>query len=447
MDVSVRFVSSGIYSMLLPSLVAGLSRPEAPMPRQDAPSPADRSVRAAVALFWTAVFLCLPRYYNAGPVLSQICWPLLLGLFLWALGELLEARLAAPAPEAPAPGRMPVLAAAAGVLLLAAWGRAFAVFRGYFKADLDHNIAIFFSKSGIWSRSPEFEKSVAGLPPDMREEYARVGGALEHYQEVVRQNPYFPMARYFIGNVYSDWGSVRFSRAQEARAQGRTADADALAASARKAWDDSERAYDQVKAFAPNYVQTHHQVGTLYLKRMEMEKSMGNDAKAEEYADLALKHLGLYMTLDPVFPPNYYRIAHVYATRGEFDKAEAAFRDALVYNTSNVVNRVYNDRNAETYADLGRLLLSELGRMPPKEASDPANPVFRRAVEAFQSAISAAAPYGDDSEAARFAFDAHKGLGLLYLRAGDRGAASEHWKKVMDVNPRDPDLLAVTGRR
>ncbi len=450
MDVSVRFVSSGVYSLLLPSLVAGLSRPEGLEPRQDAPSPLDRSVRTTAALFWTAIFFALPRYYNS-PLLPQI-WPALaMGAALWVLGELLEVRLSPPAPEIPLPSlkesHPSLLQAAAAASLLVGWGWAFTVFQGYFKADLDHNVAIFFSKGGVWAKGPEFDKLAASIPPEMQEEYARVGGALEHYQEVVRQNPAFPMAGYFIGNVFSDWGSVFYAHSQEARSQGRTTEADMLLASARGAWDKSLAAYDKVKAFAPNYVQTHHQVGTLYMKRMEMENALGHPDEARKDGDLALKNLGLYRTLDPVFPQNFYRIAQVLVSRGDYDGAEAAYRDALTYNSDNVVHRVYHDRNEETYVALGRLLMEEMDKSPHRKApSDLSNPLFFRAVEAFEAALKEGDALGDSADP-RFAQDAHKGLGLLYLRAGDKARASDHWKQVMAANPRDPDLLRVTGRK
>jgi hypothetical protein len=53
---------------------------------------------------------------------------------------------------------------------------------------------------------------------------------------------------------------------------------------------------------------------------------------------------------------------------------------------------------------------------------------------------------GERPEFLRFALDAHKGLGVLYLRAGDRARASEHWGAVAAINPQDADLRRVTGR-
>ena len=452
MDVSVRFVSSGIYSLLLPALVSGLSREKTPVARQDDPSPMDRWVRLTVAGFWTGIFLCLPRYYSDQSLIIQF-WPaLLMGALLWSLGEVLEIRLSSEksASKAPAPfHRVPLVSLSLGLLLLALWGRwMFPPFRNFFKADLDHNAGIFFSRSGIWSKGPEFDGAAAGLPPEMQEEYARVGGALEHYQEVDRLNPYFPMASYFIGNVYNDWGSAILSRGLEARSQGRKEEAGKLIDGAISDWNSAEKAYDRLKAFAPNYVQTHHEVGLLYLKRMEMDNALGDAAKARQDGDKALENFGKYQLLDPVFPPNYYCMARVHSLRGEWEKAAEDYRGALAYNTANVVHRLYPDRNLETNVDLGRLLLTQLEQEPSKNGRfDPANPLFEGSVKAFESALGSFRDLGESSDYLRFAEDAHKGLGLLYLRAGDKARATEHWGWVMSVDPKDPDLLRVTQRK
>src|SRR5439155_11561492 len=109
-------------------------------------------------------------------------------------------------------------------------------FWGFFAGDVDHNRAIFFSKQGIWTRSPEFDGRIAGFPPEYQMMYSGgdsgtldkneglgrlvnflfpdvfwrrygIGGALDHYVEVNRLRPDFIMAHYFRGNVYNDWGS------------------------------------------------------------------------------------------------------------------------------------------------------------------------------------------------------------------------------------------------
>jgi hypothetical protein len=398
----------------------------------------------ALAVFLTGMF-------GVGPVslALQAIPALFMGALLWAIGEVLEIRLipidAAPAPR-PA-GRASPAAVLLGAVLLLAWGRwAFPTFRAFFQADIDHNVGIFFSKSGIWSKGPDFDAAAGNLPPDMREEYQRTGGALEHYKRVGRLNPNFPMAPYFVGNVYNDWGSGFYSRSAEARAQGRTGEAERLLAETNEVWDQAEKAYIQLKKFAPNYVQTHHQMGTLYLKRMEMDNALGKPDKAREDGVTALRHFELYRFLDPVYPPNFYRMAQIHSWMGDWDAAEEDYRGALKYNTANVVQRINPDRNVESYTNLGRLLLARLDRANPRGPLNAADPLFAKAAAAFESALGCFRDLGERPEFLRFALDAHKGLGVLYLRAGDRARASEHWGAVAAINPQDADLRRVTGR-
>ena len=99
-----------------------------------------------------------------------------------------------------------------GVTIYLCW-----IFVQFLRADLDHNRAIFFSKQGNWN------------------------DAIKTYEKVAHENPSFVMAYYFLGNVYSD----------------------------RWAEGDAERAineYKNVWKLAPNYVQSHHQAGLIYMK-------------------------------------------------------------------------------------------------------------------------------------------------------------------------------------
>ena len=66
------------------------------------------------------------------------------------------------------------------VLILAACAWSYLLFRGFFIADLHHNRAIFHSKRAEWEQ------------------------ALDNYRTVIRYNPFFMMAHYFMGNVYND---------------------------------------------------------------------------------------------------------------------------------------------------------------------------------------------------------------------------------------------------
>jgi hypothetical protein len=61
------------------------------------------------------------------------------------------------------------------------------------------------------------------------------------------------------------------------------------------------------------------------------------------------------------------------------DKAEEAYLGALVYNSSNVVNRIYFDRNVETYSNLARLFYVQLVNKYPDPTKLPKDsPLFEK---------------------------------------------------------------------
>ena len=79
--------------------------------------------------------------------------------------------------------------------------------------------------------------------------------------------------------------------------------------------DDYERAldsYEYVRQLAPNYVQMHHQVGNLHMRRAEYAMSQGRAEEADFYMRKALTRFYLYQAIDPVFEPNYFRIGQIY---------------------------------------------------------------------------------------------------------------------------------------
>ncbi len=159
---------------------------------------------------------------------------------------------------------------------------------GFFRADVHHNIAIFFSKRKNWEQ------------------------ALKNYLIVGGLNPAFVMSFYFKGNVFND----RFNMSKIYNPN--WGDKDQVPR------DDFERAmeaYDQVASKAPNYVQMHHQVGSLFLKRADWERKQGRLEEGEKWVDNALERFKRYQMHDPVFLPNYFRMGQIYMARKQYDKA------------------------------------------------------------------------------------------------------------------------------
>ena len=175
----------------------------------------------------------------------------------------------------------------------------------------------------------------------------------------------------------------------------------------------------------------------------DLETAWGHKEKAEPHWSEALKHFALYQQLDPVFPANYYRISYVHFMRGDMNKAEEAYLGALRHNSTNVVGRVYHNRNVETYGNLGRLFYTQIiNRYPNPQAGMVKDPLYLKAVGYYEKAMEAARMAGQESE---LGFDSAKALAVLYSRAGNEPLAHSLWNKLREWNPQDPDVRRVFG--
>ncbi len=332
-DVSMRFVSSGIFLGLLPGVIVNLARGHAiwelhykeektEVPDQTEPSAiystalwllraaAVAGVAYTVLLLWrefSGLQGPLSNYNSGGEVLQWwIAWTVFLGVTLglaWAfIGIVLKGvSLAVP---------MIVL-----VTLLPVY-----YFWGWFKGDVYHNMAIFFSKQGKWE------------------------DAISYYKKVNHFNPYFIMPYYFVGNVFND----RLNMASQYRPEwGDEKDVP------RTDFERAMAAYEAVRAIAPNYVQMHHQVGTLYMKMHDYYMGQGKPKEANEYLDKAMARLNLYENLDPVYPPNYYRKAQIYIARRDFKSAEREYLNNATgwkcYRTDAPHSAYHETQEAYTY--------------------------------------------------------------------------------------------------
>jgi O-antigen ligase len=333
-DVSLRFVSSGIYLGLLSGMIVALARGsalyefhaarEAALQKSAAPAKLplkDKDAPEEPVSPWKTFseFLIWPARLAAWGALAYVCY-LLISEFnvlqgplerLSMSGEMLQWWLAWGTFAGCVLGLAFVFArivhlsetplVAVAVLLSL---QPLYIFWGYFKADVHHNIAIYFSKERQWDQ------------------------ALGNYMTVHQLNPNFVMSLYFMGNVYNDrfnmdrvynpnWGDVN-----------------------GVARDDYERAldaYNEVRKLAPNYVQSHHQVGLLHLKRAEWELNHGHPESAAYYLDRALVRLKLYREIDPVFPPNYFRMGQIYMIEKKNEEAAKVYEDAIAADKCAVV--------------------------------------------------------------------------------------------------------------
>jgi O-antigen ligase/tetratricopeptide (TPR) repeat protein len=318
-DVSMRFVSSGVYLGLLSGTIVNLARgkglyelhelrEDAAAAAGSAPPPADGGPSlvkvvsefliwpargAAVAGMAYVSFLIFKEFAQlqgpvgrltiGGEVLQwYISWGTLSACVLGLGAAFVRLVLLAQNPAGP-------------FLVLAACFPMYQ-FWGYFKSDIHHNIAIYFSKERNWDQ------------------------ALHHYFEVHRLNPDFVMAHYFEGNVYND----RFNMQKVSNP--------AWGDKPGVARDDYERAldaYNEVRRRAPNYVQMHHQVGALHMKRAEWAMNNKHPEEMQKYLDRAMNRFRLYENIDPVFAPNYYRMGQVFMIQKKYEEAAKVYEDLI----------------------------------------------------------------------------------------------------------------------
>jgi tetratricopeptide (TPR) repeat protein len=448
MDVSIRFVSSGIFSGLLPAALVAYARNHANTIRDEVRLPYERWIRVAVAGFWTIIMLWLrmelvPQSWIVGGDTSGFQINLCIigvGLFLFALLEVLEIgnnpERVVPFSEQYAPispkAFIPRMALV-GILLL---GMLTGVdeFGGHFRADVHHNLAIFFSKNAIWTKSPEFTSRIQPFPPDIRKWYERYGGALDHYEQVNKNNPFFPMAHYFRGNVYNDWGSQKFGESEQARQRGNMDDAVRLRDKSADYWQKAEAAYDATKALAPNYVQTHHQMGLLYTKRAEQALTWGDIPKSNEYFDKALANFRLYWMLDPVFPPNIDRMVQILLRSKNYEEIKKLYKTGIYYNgdVGRSINQTGYPENVSGLAiSLAKVDYTQALELT-KDPFHPVHPNIEEALTYFKMA----------TEQTPTSAEAWKGYGFLLERVGRHAESQVALQNALRLSPNDPELKA-----
>ena len=331
-DVSMRFVSSGIFLGLLPGVIVNLSRGRAlwELHYKEEGSAAEEENKPHSALFTTAMwiarcaalagllytaFLILRQFselqgsvnmYTArGEVLQwNIAWALMLacvggGVFVFAGILLRGVSVAAP-------------------LVLLATLIPFYYFWGWFKGDVYHNMAIFFSKQGKWEE------------------------AIGYYQKVNKLNEFFIMPYYFTGNVFND----RFDMNKSLRLEWGDKPGEP-----RTDFDRAMAAYEKVRSIAPNYVQMHHQVGIMYMKMRDYMIKNGRAPEADQYLDKALARFRLYENIDPVFAMNYYHKAQIYYIRHDLPAAEKEYEHNLYAWRCYVKGHLHD--TADAYFNLG----------------------------------------------------------------------------------------------
>lgn len=377
-DVSMRFVSSGVYFGLLSGIVVNLARGcalyeihamEPGEEKADDNSPASPFLwvlrfAAWLAIIWLVLSILKDfkelNVYMRGATGSgeSIQWLLswgVLGAVALGLGYVFI-KISLLSRSVPA-----LLVILAMIYpLRGLWGN--------FKADVNHNLAIYYSKGGDWDN------------------------ALKRYQTVLELNPNFIMAYYFRGNVFKDrlfrngleltsvynpvWGDVNNIP--------------------RTDYDRALDAYEQTRRRAPNYVQMHYQMGELYMKMAGYYMSKGDKQNFDTYLDKAMARFNLYHNLDPVWPYTYYSRAQIFSYRGDY---EAAVRELQENIDAPYCHQAgHKHESGDAYFRLGVLyaqgqrLQKSLAAFEKSLEFDPGNQNAAANVTALKAAIATGRP-------------------------------------------------------
>jgi putative inorganic carbon (HCO3(-)) transporter len=350
-DVSMRFVSSGVYLGLLPAVLINLSRGHAlyefhyldekkEEENQRIKNNSFAKIFQAIAIFSVLYFLYkVFSEFNIlqGPLSSyQTTGEILLWLISWSIMIAICFYITYRIYLILNRGKN-IYAAIVFILML----YPLYYFWGWFKADVYHNMAIYFSKNSRWDE------------------------ALSYYGKVNENNPYFVMPYYFMGNVFND----RFD--MEKKYNPNWGDKNNIA---RNDFERAMEQYEVLRKMAPNYVQMHHQVGNLYMKMYDYLMRQGKKEEANEYLDKAMARYDLYQNIDPVFPYNYYRRAQIWILKGDYKKAEQEYLNNINAWKCHRENEGHRHETPEAYANLGNFYYMT---KRPKEALS----AFQRALE------------------------------------------------------------------
>ncbi|MCP4482497.1 MAG: tetratricopeptide repeat protein [bacterium] len=239
-------------------------------------------------------------------------------------------------------------------------------FVGFFKADYYHNIGIAYSKA------------------------KRFKGAAKYYQKVNKLNPSFIMSHYFLANVLMDRGDMN-----------RTYDPK-LGDTNNILRNDMERAlakYDDVKHFAPHYVQTHYQVGRAYRRLGDLDKALENFKMAHD--------------LDPIFAGTYLQMGVIYAMQNKEEEAIQTYQELLKIHP----------KNAEGYFNMGNIYIKQKK--------------LKKSVQAYLKTI----------EYNKKMFVAYKNLMSIFLNIKDIKKAKDIAKALLEVKPDDQFARSVLAQK
>ncbi|MFC1521464.1 O-antigen ligase family protein [Elusimicrobiota bacterium] len=322
-DVSIRFVSSGVYTGMLPALAVSLALSDiiwrdAKIAHTNTSTPDKKPARKAIqtqdlreigmkillAVMKVAAIICvyyvsytaakeffeiqermLQSSHPGDSLMVAIAWLFFIALMGYGLVTYTHS----------------IIATRSKLSLLVPMALAFPMlfFWGWFRGDVHHNMGIVHSKQKQWDK------------------------AIEHYNQVIKKNPGFIMSRYFLGNVFNDrWDLNERNMPQWGDPPGEK----------RIDFDRALEVYEGIKTdIAPNYVQMHYHVGNLYIKRAELAKSRGKPKEVvDKFYEEAVRRYYKYQAIDPVYKDNFSRLGYALSKLGRYKEAQDQFKNQIM---------------------------------------------------------------------------------------------------------------------
>ncbi len=333
--VSMRFVSSGTVVWLLAGIIVSLivNHPTKEHSEQDVISP--YLAVFLISIFWLLNFLWWKMTTDVAVTVS---------VALFILGLIFESRKVILSKIEKNLKSENIIYRFLQIVAVLVTFYLSTIFRGYFLGDIHHNIAIYYSKQGNWAE------------------------ALTNYNIVAQKNPGFVMCHYFMGNVFND----RWTLTREYHPEWGDSEKDIPWTGidpGKLGRVDPERSiakYQDVWKLAPNYVQSHHQAGVVYMK-LGLHFKQIDPEKSRYYFNKALECFWKYHKIDPIFPVNYQRMAYVYMQLGDMDMAEKMYKahlftQWLCQNVEDVIDpkKIKTEKEKQEYEELKRRFEEEV---------------------------------------------------------------------------------------
>lgn len=399
-DVSPRFVSSGIWAWILPGFLVGLCKNEGTCIREES-FPQRGWVHLTLAFIWAFVFLYLRinfflnlRFADGWPYSVQVAASaLMVGFLLYLLLLLLSPRLDEKAAPVSSRGRMEgkeqpfYLPLTMAGILLVVFLKVGQVFGDHFFANVHHRYGFGFLKNSILWKNPVFDEKVRPFFPYFRRAYDKWGGAAENFELVLKLDPNFLEAPYYLANLLADFGRSNLEASLQARKKGDLKGAEELKRAGEKNWGRALQLYSKIKTKAPHYAQVHFKEGLVLFYRAFYCNLWGERDLSRGFYREALQKFYLYKRLDPVFPQNYYMMADILLLSNQFEEVEKLYHDALFYN-EDLANRLkmppFPERVSEIATVLGKVYLKNANRPGPNIKRGDR---IREARECFQKAL------------------------------------------------------------